>query len=557
MSAELSRRVAGMSNWSANARRDVALAELFAASADFANVLSYGALGDGVADDTTAITAAIAATPAGGSLYFPVGTYRVTSALALNRSITLLGAGRGAVIQQGATVSANTITVSADYANVRNLRVRGNGVASGTAATANAIYVADCNDVTIEGNWVENGGLCGIQVAGALARCRIRDNRITGTNTGSTYSQGCDIYVNSGVIADIEIVGNLCLSTTKQLGIAIQPSSVTIAGAIITHNVVNTAVQKTALLGYGIMLYCATADAFIQNVTIAENAIRDCEGMGIYVVGVGAVNLLLGIVVANNRLTNCMTVGTAGLLEDGVISIGGARQAVVTGNAIYNTATLPSTAAGIRVVDPSEGTIVAHNVLRSTAATANAIYQTSTDRTQILHNAIDGWSQGIRVTGGADGLIFGNAVRGVANDAILIEATAGVGWRVAFNHTKSSGQSRGVSLENNGVTVEHNRFMEGAVRDIGTGNLFRRNRLTTGVFQGRVALVNGTATVSTAEVQTADNILLTRVVATGTTRGILTVGTIVAGTSFVVRAEDLSGTLSADDDSTVFWEICH
>lgn len=68
-------------------------------------------------------------------------------------------------------------------------------------------------------------------------------------------------------------------------------------------------------------------------------------------------------------------------------------------------------------------------------------------------------------------------------------------------------------------------------------------------------LVNGTVTVSTTAVAATSRIHLTRLVGAGTTRGILTVGTITAATSFVIRAEDLSGNLSADDDSQVSWVI--
>ena len=39
------------------------------------NVLDYGAIGDGVADDTAAIQAALAT---GNSIYFPKGTYNVS-----------------------------------------------------------------------------------------------------------------------------------------------------------------------------------------------------------------------------------------------------------------------------------------------------------------------------------------------------------------------------------------------------------------------------------------------------------------------------------------------
>jgi len=45
------------------------------------NVLDYGAIGNGIADDTAAITAAVTAASAGSTVYFPVGTYKVTSGI--------------------------------------------------------------------------------------------------------------------------------------------------------------------------------------------------------------------------------------------------------------------------------------------------------------------------------------------------------------------------------------------------------------------------------------------------------------------------------------------
>ena len=62
----------------------------------FFNVKSsaYGAVGDGTTDDTTAITAAItAATASGGIVFFPAGTYRVTTSLSLPANVSLLGLG--------------------------------------------------------------------------------------------------------------------------------------------------------------------------------------------------------------------------------------------------------------------------------------------------------------------------------------------------------------------------------------------------------------------------------------------------------------------------------
>lgn len=63
------------------------------------NVLSFGAVGDGVTDDTAAIQLAIdtAETDGYGTVYFPPGRYKTTSGLTVTASnISLKGAGRGA-----------------------------------------------------------------------------------------------------------------------------------------------------------------------------------------------------------------------------------------------------------------------------------------------------------------------------------------------------------------------------------------------------------------------------------------------------------------------------
>lgn len=71
-------------------------AALGTVSGYFFNVQSaaYGAEGDGTTDDTTAINAAIAAaTASGGIVFFPAGTYRVTSSLSLPADVSFLGLG--------------------------------------------------------------------------------------------------------------------------------------------------------------------------------------------------------------------------------------------------------------------------------------------------------------------------------------------------------------------------------------------------------------------------------------------------------------------------------
>jgi hypothetical protein len=75
----------------------------------FANVKNapYNAVGDGVADDTTAIQNAINACPEGQVVYIPTGTYRITSTLQIQKGIVLRGAGssgpsKTTIMQHGA-----------------------------------------------------------------------------------------------------------------------------------------------------------------------------------------------------------------------------------------------------------------------------------------------------------------------------------------------------------------------------------------------------------------------------------------------------------------------
>jgi len=128
------------------------------------NVKKYGAVGNQVVDDTTAIQNAInAAQTTGGAVYFPAGTYKITSPLTIT-TITgdpgyrphLFGEGVGASGIYQATANQNAINVVSagasmpgSYVTIAGLTIfgTGDGVSTGTAISINEsayLTIRDC-----------------------------------------------------------------------------------------------------------------------------------------------------------------------------------------------------------------------------------------------------------------------------------------------------------------------------------------------------------------------------------------------------------------------------
>lgn len=105
----------------------------------------YGAAGDGVRDDTSSIQAAIDAVPAGGTVYLPAGTYRLTGQLTVSSGITLLGAGPSATVLHQTDPTAHGI-YGVDLANVGLLRLGLLGPGSGSGDGVHVeLGTAPCN----------------------------------------------------------------------------------------------------------------------------------------------------------------------------------------------------------------------------------------------------------------------------------------------------------------------------------------------------------------------------------------------------------------------------
>jgi hypothetical protein len=107
------------------------------------SVQDFGAVGDGVTDDTAEIQAAIDSLTSGGTVYLPRGTYLVTAQIVVSNKVNLLGEGvasengtgsafRGATcILRGFAGANATVALNSDCSGIDNIDVDGNGQGTG------------------------------------------------------------------------------------------------------------------------------------------------------------------------------------------------------------------------------------------------------------------------------------------------------------------------------------------------------------------------------------------------------------------------------------------
>ena len=163
------------------------------ANLGWANVMSYGAAGNGSTDDTAAVTAAIAALPAaGGVLYFPPGTYKTTGGFTLTTPCTVIGMGRNISKVTCTSGSASLFTVQSPDVSFGGLSLVNTAAGTPTAGaginlntnggTTSGDY-ARYQDLTISGFWIDANitygtrwHMSGCVLANAVSRALVMKN---------------------------------------------------------------------------------------------------------------------------------------------------------------------------------------------------------------------------------------------------------------------------------------------------------------------------------------------------------------------------------------------
>lgn len=198
------------------------------------SVTDFGAVGNGIADDTAAIQLAINAVAAagGGVVYFPAGTYKTTLTLNVNTSSVYLQ-GQGKTNTTIAPAHANdTLVIGAPASALQSICVSGMTIDPSVAMTTNKSAIAiqgnniniDISDVLIKdayfGIYMDSGPsasnyrLDDVYVEACVVGCRVGNGLVQGVYITRSHfalcsAAGLQLIHTSGVyVANCDLIFN-------------------------------------------------------------------------------------------------------------------------------------------------------------------------------------------------------------------------------------------------------------------------------------------------------------------------------------------------------------
>lgn len=372
------------------------------------DVTAYGAVGDGVTNNTAAINAAIAALPTiGAVLYFPPGTYLFDRmSIALN-NLVISGYGATLLSTQGVGSTLATISITGSDISIYGLALdhttRPDPLQYQKQSSVHGLIVRGvANANTPRGPY-----------------CRIRDVHIRSAWFSGIVVNFCQ-YVNVEACT-VEHLPATGLFITSNDDVTIHGNTIYETGddGIFVGSTTNSTIPE--------YIVC-------RRVSITDNHTSKNSAKGIGTAGV------LGCTIANNHIENTQGPGIR-CQEETVYELGPSSQVTVTGNTLVNVGqytgwqgSLSATAYGVHIAGGGWKLNISDNIFENTYAdvilAAAGTNKDKNGRLTITGNLIDGSTTGagikIGVTdhtdkfAGWDLVVSNNRITGVLLNGIGI-----------------------------------------------------------------------------------------------------------------------------------------
>jgi len=161
------------------------------ATKEFVNVKDYSATGDGSTDDTAAIQAAINGSSIGATIFFPLGTYIVSTTITLKPKRYYVGSSRdNSMIKQATGANLNAVLASEAWLST-----------SGSATADSPTYV---RDLGVDGNKTNQTSGTGIGLVtmtfwNDISRLLVQNTRGDGIRLTDTRQDGSVLSTNTAV----------------------------------------------------------------------------------------------------------------------------------------------------------------------------------------------------------------------------------------------------------------------------------------------------------------------------------------------------------------------
>lgn len=470
------------------------------------DVKGYGAKGDGITNDTTAIQAAIddANTAGGGTVYFPASStnYIISGVLTLYDNIKLLGDhySTSTIFLQASSDTQMANANSKDNITIKNLTFDGNNDNGNTqtliwlTAAQNceivnckitntdntAIYLisdatTNCENNTFHHNIIEDIGSVAIKIKAHGDSSDTKDTLYTKANYNYFYNCGYGAIEAYGQYCHYtEIIGNIAVECASGVYEADKGCS----DVIIADNIAINSVTQ---------------------VTFGDLGTIRVRNEGGY--------LARRVVVENNLIIGDST-------EDiGGINLGGAEDVIIRGNQIYNIGT--SAGAGIWIATTCKNVQILNNYIEGSKY--KGIYVWSGQERILISGNVVIDTVGENIGSLSPAIITGNYCDEPGTSGIYIQNSTADRSIVSNNICKNgnneeSGIRAGIHLANIDNCVVTNNIcyddQGSATQDYGiytsgtsTGNIIRNNQLS-GNKTGTVSLVGANYTDETVGIIT-------------------------------------------------------